>query len=55
VLVTPVGDPSPEARPTPAGDPGTPTASVRPVTAVSPLQHDENDRLDLLRSVSYGR
>jgi anti-sigma factor RsiW len=55
VLVTPVGEPSPQARPTPAVNPATPAVSVQSASAVSPLQHDENDRLDLLLSVAHGR
>ncbi|WNV82431.1 zf-HC2 domain-containing protein [Umezawaea sp. Da 62-37] len=55
VLVAPSGEPSPQARPTPPRDVGSPTITVQPASAVGPLQHDENDRLDLLRSVSHGR
>jgi anti-sigma factor RsiW len=57
VFVAPTGEPSPQNRPTSPRVAGAPTvaSAVEPVTAVGPLQADENDRLDLLRSVPNDR
>jgi anti-sigma factor RsiW len=57
VFVAPTGEPTPQTRPTSPRVAGSPTvaSAVQAVTAVSPLQADENDRLDLLRSVPNGR
>jgi len=52
-LVTPNAESAPQDRPAPPRIAGGP--AIHADTAVSPLLADENERVDLLRSVVYGR